>query len=73
MLLTYNPPLHDVDVRGHTALDLAKLWGHKKCARVIKDAMWKEQKAKEAEELKKLTKYAIVCYLIYSNSCNFLQ
>lgn len=25
-----------VDARGHTPLDLAKLWGHRKCARYIK-------------------------------------
>ena len=32
-LLEVGAPVEQADRRGHTPMDLAKLWGHRKCAR----------------------------------------
>nr|XP_002129924.1 ankyrin repeat domain-containing protein 53 [Ciona intestinalis] len=56
VLLQNDAPIDTPDVRGHTPYDLAKLWSHKKCARVIQDEVWKRNKVKEVVEKKKLNK-----------------
>lgn len=33
LLIEIGAKIDGQDIRGHTPLDLAKLWGHKKCAR----------------------------------------
>ncbi|XP_066575637.1 ankyrin repeat domain 53 [Amia ocellicauda] len=42
------------DSRGHTPLDITKLWGHRAIARVLKDAMWKRGKQEQAEQHREL-------------------
>lgn len=42
------------DVRDNTAFDLAKLWGQRKCARVIKTNMWKAEKKGDASNIRML-------------------
>jgi ankyrin repeat protein len=34
MLIDHGAKIDGEDCRGHTPLDLAKLWGHRKCARL---------------------------------------
>ncbi|ELU06759.1 hypothetical protein CAPTEDRAFT_104651, partial [Capitella teleta] len=36
--------LDGVDRRGHKPLDLAKLWGHRKCARILATEQWHQDK-----------------------------
>ncbi|XP_056594981.1 ankyrin repeat domain-containing protein 53 isoform X2 [Triplophysa dalaica] len=45
---------HARDNRGHTALDLARIWGHRSIARFLKDAMWKKDKEQEKVKHKQL-------------------
>ncbi|KAJ8316959.1 hypothetical protein KUTeg_004863 [Tegillarca granosa] len=40
------------DCRGHSPLDLAKLWGHKKCARILAAEMWHQDKDHVAKEMR---------------------
>lgn len=42
------------DCRGYTALDLARIWGHKYCVRLLKNEIWKHEKAKRAIEIDQL-------------------
>ena len=39
LLIEVGAKLDGRDCRGHTPLDLAKLWGHKKCARYIEQSI----------------------------------
>ncbi|XP_053199087.1 ankyrin repeat domain-containing protein 53 [Scomber japonicus] len=40
------------DCVGHTPLDLARIWCHRKVARYLKNCMWQANKAKEMEDRK---------------------
>ncbi|XP_051555606.1 ankyrin repeat domain-containing protein 53 isoform X1 [Myxocyprinus asiaticus] len=42
------------DIRGHTPLDLARIWGHRAIARFLRDAMWQKDKQQEMEKRKQL-------------------
>lgn len=42
------------DCRGYTALDLARIWGHKRCVRLLKNEIWKREKEKRAIEVDQL-------------------
>ncbi|XP_035280997.1 ankyrin repeat domain-containing protein 53 [Anguilla anguilla] len=44
------------DSRGHTALDLARLWGHRAIARFLKDRMWQEENQRQWERCNELLK-----------------
>ncbi|XP_035674832.1 ankyrin repeat domain-containing protein 53-like [Branchiostoma floridae] len=43
-----------IDVRGHRPIDLAKLWGHRKCARMLASVMWSQEKEFFAKEMRQL-------------------
>ncbi|KAK7171093.1 hypothetical protein R3I94_001108 [Phoxinus phoxinus] len=45
---------HARDKMGHTALDLARIWGHRLIARFLKDAMWRKDKQQEMVNTKHL-------------------
>uniref|UniRef100_A0A4W5PL86 Ankyrin repeat domain 53 n=1 Tax=Hucho hucho TaxID=62062 RepID=A0A4W5PL86_9TELE len=42
------------DNRGHTPLDLARIWCHRRIARFLKDSMWQNEKKREMERRKAL-------------------
>ncbi|XP_036452094.1 ankyrin repeat domain-containing protein 53 isoform X2 [Colossoma macropomum] len=42
------------DSRGHTPLDLARIWGHRVVARFLKNAMWQRDKKEDMERRKAL-------------------
>ncbi|KAK2899903.1 hypothetical protein Q8A73_013032 [Channa argus] len=42
------------DQMGHTPLDLARVWCHRKIARYLKNCMWMAEKSKEMEERKRV-------------------
>ncbi|CAD5116456.1 unnamed protein product [Dimorphilus gyrociliatus] len=44
------------DNRGHTPMDLAKLWGHRQCARTLAMEVWHQKKEFQAKELQYLQK-----------------
>ncbi|XP_041346648.1 Usher syndrome type-1G protein homolog [Gigantopelta aegis] len=57
LLIEHGADVHARDCRDNTPLDLAKLWGHRKCARILAAEMWHQNKdyvAKELSQLKKL-------------------
>ncbi|XP_039251579.2 uncharacterized protein LOC120329036 [Styela clava] len=54
LLIEREAELNVADVRGHLPLDLARLWSHKNCARIIRTEMWKREKQEKAEEMKQL-------------------
>nr|CAB3221796.1 ankyrin repeat domain-containing protein 53 [Phallusia mammillata] len=53
-LLDFDAPLHEYNSDGHTAYDVARLWGNRACARFILDAIWKQDKLDVQSESKKL-------------------
>ncbi|KAK6323326.1 ankyrin repeat domain-containing protein 53 [Coregonus clupeaformis] len=42
------------DNRGHTPLDLARIWCHRRIARFLKDSMWQSEKKREMERRRAL-------------------
>ncbi|XP_052458743.1 ankyrin repeat domain-containing protein 53 [Carassius gibelio] len=42
------------DKRGHTPLDLSRIWGHRLTARFLKDAMWRKNKEQEIKKSKQI-------------------
>ncbi|XP_064603954.1 ankyrin repeat, SAM and basic leucine zipper domain-containing protein 1-like [Liolophura sinensis] len=57
LLIEVNAKVSGKDCRDHTPLDLAKLWGHRKCARILSAEIWHKEKdhvAKEMNQLKRL-------------------
>ncbi|XP_024229259.1 ankyrin repeat domain-containing protein 53 [Oncorhynchus tshawytscha] len=42
------------DNRGHTPLELARIWCHRRIARFLKDSMWQNEKKREMERRKAL-------------------
>ena len=43
-LLTHDADVYAEDSRKQLPIDLAKLWGHKKCAKLLAAAMWHQNK-----------------------------
>ncbi len=50
LLLTFNADVYAEDSRKQLPLDLAKLWGHKRCAKLLAAAMWHQNKHLSAKE-----------------------
>ena len=50
MLLAHNANVYAEDSRKQMPVDLAKLWGHKKCAKLLAAAMWHQNKHLSAKE-----------------------
>jgi hypothetical protein len=44
LLLSVNADVYAEDNRKQSPLDLAKLWGHKRCAKLLAAAMWHQNK-----------------------------
>ncbi|XP_072022874.1 uncharacterized protein [Amphiura filiformis] len=42
------------DSKGHLPIDYAKLWGHRKCARILASESWRQDKTTHLAELQKL-------------------
>jgi ankyrin repeat protein len=49
-LLAHNADVYVEDGRKQTPVDLAKLWGNKKCAKLLAAAMWHQNKHLTAKE-----------------------
>ncbi|CAF4321989.1 unnamed protein product, partial [Rotaria sordida] len=50
LLLTHDADVYAEDSRKQLPIDLAKLWGHKKCAKLLAAAMWHQNKHLSAKE-----------------------
>ncbi|KAJ8382145.1 hypothetical protein SKAU_G00029230 [Synaphobranchus kaupii] len=52
------PPRPEAHTHGgaHTALDLARVWGHRAIARFLKDSMWQEENQRQVERHNELLK-----------------
>jgi ankyrin repeat protein len=49
-LLAHNADVYAEDSRKQSPIDLAKLWGNKKCAKLLAAAMWHQNKHLSAKE-----------------------
>lgn len=49
-LLSHDADVYAEDSRKQTPIDLAKLWGNKKCAKLLAAAMWHQNKHLSAKE-----------------------
>lgn len=49
-MLDHNADVYAEDIRKQLPIDLAKLWGHKKCAKLLAAAMWHQNKHLSAKE-----------------------
>ncbi|XP_043920002.1 ankyrin repeat domain-containing protein 53-like [Protopterus annectens] len=54
--------VHVKDQDGHRPIDYCRLWGHRRCARYLKDRMWKKGKEEFLHQLQQLSK--MKCQLI---------
>jgi ankyrin repeat protein len=50
LLLAHNADVYAEDNRKQLPIDLAKLWGNKKCAKLLATAMWHQNKHLSAKE-----------------------
>lgn len=55
-LIKAGASISSINKQGLTPLDLAKLWGHRSAARVLRDRLWHEKSAKVARHVKHLEK-----------------
>ncbi|XP_022111002.1 ankyrin repeat domain-containing protein 24-like [Acanthaster planci] len=53
-LINSNAAIHLQDNKGHLPLDYAKIWGHRKCARILASESWRQGKNYQAGEMEKL-------------------
>ncbi|CAF3797593.1 unnamed protein product [Rotaria sordida] len=50
LLLAHDADVYAEDSRKQLPIDLAKLWGHKKCAKLLAAVMWHQNKHSSAKE-----------------------
>ncbi|XP_078396900.1 ankyrin repeat domain 53 [Cetorhinus maximus] len=48
------------DSRGHRPIDLAKIWGHRGCARYLADVTWGVNRAEFSKQMEKLQKLKLI-------------
>ncbi|KAL3308200.1 hypothetical protein Ciccas_013272 [Cichlidogyrus casuarinus] len=68
LLLSYGARVDVYDNFGNLPLDLAKLWGHKSCVKLLKYKMWQLNKSKEASKRMEENRRSIFSFLEENNS-----